>query len=209
MSVTLQNLHSVLASQILLIGTLQTASTDVVAHLILAAATLDVVVVHLAQVAEQVAANLTGILAYGTLDGIEAGEAVLLKAELRLLCNIVLNKIGCTRCHSRILQLADELLFGDVGSTAQTHRVEASLVNIAPHNHQVVALLALHDKLAVAIHHLATGGILHLITKHIACRHTLVLGVDELDVAHTAGYHQKDADDNSAQDKLACMYVVV
>ena len=74
MSVTLQNLHSVLASQILLIGTLQTASTDIVAHLVFAAATLDVVVVHLAQVAEQITANLTGILAYGTLDGIEAGK---------------------------------------------------------------------------------------------------------------------------------------
>ena len=53
-----------------------------------------------------------------------------------------------------------------------------SLGQIAVDDHQVVALHRLHQKLATAIHHLATRSILHLVVEHIACGHALIAGVD-------------------------------
>ena len=80
MRIPFEHVHTIVATQVLLVGALQSALADVVARAVLALAAFDVVLAHLTQVAEQVAANLSRILAGVALYGVEALEIMLVEA---------------------------------------------------------------------------------------------------------------------------------
>ena len=110
MTISLHDLHAVVTTQIPFVGALQATLADVVALLVLALATLDVILTHLAQTAEQVATDLARVLACCALHSVEALKVVLLETELSLLGNVVDDESWRTWVGSRIAKLTHKSL---------------------------------------------------------------------------------------------------
>ena len=208
MGIHLDDLHAVLAAQLLLVGGLHTRHAHIVARAVFGIA-LDVILVHLADIPQKVAADLARILAHGAVDGIEAREVALLEAQLHLLRDIVQDQRRRSRAHTGITQHRFEFLAFDAHNVAETRRVETLASDIAVDHHQVVTLLALYQILAAAVDNLAARSILHLVPQHVARSQTLVFRVYELDIAYAQCQHGKDAEHHRPQYPASYIYVIV
>ena len=142
-----------------------------------------VVGVHLADIPQQVAAHLAGILPHGAVDGVESPEVALVEAQFVFL------GVG---------QLPFELHPREVQYLAQAGRVEAPFVDLAGNDHQVVALAALDQVFAVAVEDLAPRRVLHHMPQHVGPGEVAVARVDQLDV----GQPSDDQRENQQHDDL-------
>ena len=166
--VALEDLDPLLAPQLGLVGRLHAADAHIVARLVGGVA-LEHVLRNLADIAQQVAADLPRVVAHGTVDGIETAEVALVEAELLLLGDVVGDQARRPGIDAGIGQLAVELLARDAGNGAQPRRVEA-----------------------VAVVDLAARRILHLETQHVAAGHLDIARIDELNVGQPPEDHRED-----------------
>ena len=196
--VHLGDLHPLRTAQDLLVGRLHAALTDVVAHAVVVVP-VDVSLIHLAHVAQQVAAHLAGILAHGAVDGEEALEIAGVEAQFVLLRDEVRHQTGLAGAHPGVGELAHQPFLAQVQDRAHAHRVESRTIHLAPDHHQVVALLALHQVLAVAVEHLAAGRVLHLVPQRVAFGQPFVFRVQNLQVEQPAADHREDQQDDELQ----------
>ena len=189
--IAFENLDTLLAPQLGLVGRLHAADAHIVARLVGGVA-LEHVLRNLADIAQQVAADLPRVVAHGAVNRIEAAEVALVEAELLLLGDVVGDQARRPGIDAGVGQLAVELLARDAGNGAQPRRVEAVAVHVVVDDHQVVALAALHEVLAVAVVNLAARRILHLETQHVAAGHLDIARIDELDVGQSPEDHHED-----------------
>ena len=157
-----------------------------------------VVGVHLADIPQQVAAHLAGILPHGAVDGVESPEVALVEAQFVFLGDVAHHEARCPRPHPRIGQLPFELHPREVQHLAQAGRVEAPFVDLAGNDHQVVALAALDQVFAVAVEDLAPRRVLHHMPQHVGPGEVAVARVDQLDV----GQPSDDQRENQQHDDL-------
>ena len=61
----------------------------------------------------------------------------------------------------------------------------------------------------MAVNYLTSRSILHLVVEHVACRHTLVAGINELKITNTARQCGKDEQHDKAKHRAAGVYIVV
>lgn len=199
--VDLLDLHPLLALEQRFVGRLHAAHAHVVARLVRRVA-LDHVGRHLADVAQQVAADLARVAAHGTVDGVEAAEVALVEAQLLLLGEVARHDARRPWPHAGVRELAPQLLGCDADHLAQPRRVESLAVDLAVDDHQVVALAALHEVLAVAVEDLAARRVLHDVPQHVGPRQLGVARVEELEVGQAPDQHEEDEDHDPCRVRI-------
>ena len=204
-SVAQENLHPLLATQHLLVGTLDTQVARVVAPVVV------VVLLHitgrnLTDIAQHIGRYGIGILPEHTVLNKEAGEAI----ELLLQTAIILSRELCHECLRRIggvtgiepgilhiLHALVKLLASDTHRAAEVERIERS--HLAHNHHHVVGRLVEHQQLAVAVIDKSARRILCLFEESVAIGILLVIVVKHLQRKEThdidAGNRQHDASD--------------
>ena len=108
----------------------------------------------------------------------ESREVILVEQHLHLFGYIVRNERSLAWCRTCIAQHLCQLLLADADKIAEADGVEALLADVTVGDHQIVALLTMHQELSVAVNNLASWSILHLVTQHVTLRKTLVAAVD-------------------------------
>ena len=161
--------------------------------------TFQVVRVHFADITQQVAAHLAGILPHGTVDGVESPEIALVETQFVLLGDIAHHEARRPRTHPRIGQFPVELHPREVQHLAQTGRVEAPFVDLAGNDHQVVTFAALDQVFAVAVENLAPRRVLDHMPQYVGPREVVVTRVDQLNVGQPPDDQGKDQQHDDLQ----------
>ena len=198
MGVDLLNLDTFAAPELRLVGRLDAAHAHIVADLVVRM-TFQIVGIHLADIAQQVAPHLAGVLAHGPVDGIKAPEIALVETQFVLLGDIAHHEARRPRTHPRIGQLAVEFFPGEAQHLAQPGRVEALLVDLARNDHQIVTFAALDQIFAVAVEDLAPRRVLDHMPQHVGPREVVVTRVDQLDVGQPPDDQRKDQQHDDLQ----------
>ncbi len=190
--------HALTALEHRLVGRLDTAQADVIAHLIIGMM-LQIIGRDLAHETQQVAAHMVGITPHGAVDGIESPEIALVETELILLGNVIGHHARRPGTHAGVGQLPLQTLARQSQHFAHARRVETALADLAVYDHQVVTFAALHQVAAVAIEHLAPRRILHDMAQHVGLGHLLVTGIEKLQPGHAAGQDEENNDYHTLQ----------
>ena len=158
MGIAQQDLHALLATQLLLVAALHTKLADVVAGLVVVVL-LNIGRRHLGDITKDVGCQRILVLADGALLDIEARKTEHLFLEYRevlvreLAHEELLRKARITGILAAVLDgfhAVVELLAGDVEALTQLQRVEAP-VGLVHDDHDVVGWLVVHQQLAVAV----------------------------------------------------------
>ena len=134
MRVAFEDLDPLLAPQLGLVGRLHAADAHIVARLVGGIA-LEHVLRNLADIAQQVAADLPRIVAHGAGYGIEPAEVALVEAQFVLLGDVVHNQPRRPRTHPRVGQFAFEPGARKSQHVAHAGRVEALFADFARYDH--------------------------------------------------------------------------
>ena len=196
--VALEHLHALPALQLGFVGRLHAADSHIVARLVGGVA-LEHLLRHLPHIAQQVASDLAGVVAHGAVDRIETAEIALVEPELLFLGKVVGHQPRRTGIGPGVGQLPVELLPRNAGHVAEPRRVESAAVEVVINHHQVVALAALHQILAVAVIDLAAGRVLHLGAQDVAARQLVVARIDELDIGQPSQDEREDQQHDGLQ----------
>ena len=196
------DLDALAAAKFDLVCRLYAADAYVVAGRIVGPA-LDVALADLADIAQQVSADLAGVLPRRAEYRIEPLEVAFVECQLGLLRHIVGHEKGRPRIASRLVDLRAQTLGRDVEYGRHAHRVETLVGYLARDDHDVVALAALHQILAASVEHLAARGVLHHAPDDVRRSQILVFGVDQLDVAQTQRQRDEYRRDYPAQRRIA------
>ena len=196
--VDLLDFDALAAPELRLVGRFHAAHTHIVADLVVRMA-FQIVRIHLADITQQIAAHLAGILPHGAVDGVETPEITLVEAQFVLLGDVTHHEARRPRTHPRIGQLPVELHPREVQHLAQAGRIEAPFVDLARDDHQVVAFAALDQVFAVAVENLAPRRVLHHVPQHIGPGEVVVARVEQLDVGQTPHYQREDQQHDDLQ----------
>lgn len=119
-------------------------------------------------------------------------KVALIEEEFLLRRDKVRDHICGTGTHTRIFELADKPLLGEVEDIAEQHCIEARAVHIAIGDHQVVTAAALDQIFAIAVKDLAARRVQNLVAKYIAIREIPISGIYDLKIKNAAQDHRKD-----------------
>ena len=189
--VALQDLHTLRASQILLVGFLHTAHTHIVLFDVLGIV-LQKTLGGFVELAQQVATHVQGVVTSGAAYGVEALKTEGIKAQLLLLRDIFGHQEGLTTVGSGIGQHTIQLAVGQSQQGLELERIETFGVHLTIDHHQIVALTALGQVFATTVEDLATRRKLDIFTHHIGLGTNRVTLVKYLYVGHTADEGCKD-----------------
>ena len=131
-------------------------------------------------------------MAHGAVDRIESGDLILVEQQFGLLRDVAQHTSSSSRSVACSRELSLELGARDIEHSAQLGRVEARLWQLAVDDHQVVALAALRQELAIAVINLASGWVQHNVAQHIVARHIFVFRIEELNPGQAHQYRSKD-----------------
>ena len=196
--VDLLDLDALCAAEFGFVGRFDAAHADVVADLVFGMS-FQVGVVDLADVAQQVAADLAGILPHGAVDGVETAEIALVEAEFVLFGDVAGDQTRSAGPDPGVGQFAVEFRAGDSGNLAEACGVESAFVDFAVDDHQVVALAALDEVFAVSVEDLAARRVLHDVPQDVGFGQFGVSFVEELDVGEPGHDHRENEDHDDLQ----------
>ena len=215
-SITQQNLHSFLTSQVFFVASLDAKLPDVVARLIIFVL-INVALRNLSHLSQHVSAVGILVLPDASFLHIEARKAKHLLTKhteilVVYLCHEeLLRKAGVSRILSRVLDIVhalDKIVFGDAQSLAEVKRVKVPFL-LVHHHHDVVGRLVIDKQFAVTIAYNAPAGIFNSFEKGVRIGTLTVVVAHNLKREKAYDIHCHNEDGYSSNDDLSVFKIEI
>lgn len=203
MYIDLHDFDALRATQLFLVGAFEATSTDIIAFLIIGFS-LQIVVIHLADITQDVSRYGAFIDAERTLLDIKTPKTIklILPASILLLRNLLhKNRRRIRRVGASLVHFFDKIVVGD--SQHLAHGSGIDIFGDTRNHHQIVDSLVIDEQFAVAVVDKPTSGILGAIAKCLLVGQLAVRRVENLEKEQSDDKNGAYDDDSQLYDRTS------